>query len=112
ARSAAGFLPRSATTAVKTSPLVIRLRETGESVGVDPAGAPSVRPQFRELTASARSMDAHDGHGIEFGMDHLRTDDRYDLEPPLVEHEGGECRLVLRTARLLDPNPPLRLDLL
>src|SRR5206468_3728573 len=110
ARSAAGFLPRSATTAVKTSPLVTRWRETGESVGVDPAGAPSVRPQFRQLTASARFMDAHDGHGIEFGMDHLRTDDRYDLEPPLVEHEGGEPRLVVRTAHLLDPNPPLDLD--
>src|SRR2546427_1207927 len=109
-RSFEGFLAGSATTAVKTCPLVTRWRESGGSVGVEPRGVPSFRPQVRQLTASTRFGDAQDGQGIEFGMDHLGTDDRYDLEAPLVEHERGESRLVVRTAHLLDPDPALDLD--
>src|SRR6058998_1866682 len=93
ARSAAGFLAGSATTAVKTCPLVTRWRATGGSVGVDRPGGPSFRPQIRQLTASGRLRDAQAGQRIEFGMAHLRTDDRYDLEAALVEDEGGESRL-------------------
>src|SRR2546428_1753455 len=110
ARSFEGFLAGSATTAVKTCPLVTRWRESGGSVGVEPWGVPSFRPQVRQLTASTRFWDAQDGQGIEFGMDHLGTDDRYDLEAPLVEHEGGESRLVVRAPHLLDPDSALNLD--
>src|SRR2546427_496551 len=110
ARSFEGFLAGSATTAVKTCPLVTRWRESGGSVGVEPRGVPRFRPQVRQLTASTRFGGAQDGQGIEFGMDHLGTDDRYKLEAPLGEHEGGESRLGVRAPRLLDPDSALNLD--
>src|SRR5256886_15465659 len=110
ARSFEGFLAGSATTAVKTCPLVTRWRASGRSVGVDPRAVPSFRPQVRQLTASNRFGVGQEGQGIEFGMDHLGTDDRYDLEAPLVEHEAAESRLVLRAPHLLDPDSALNLD--
>src|SRR6266705_3210076 len=110
ARLGAGFFPVSATTAVKTSPLVTRCRATEGSFRLEAAGLSSRRPQIRQLTASGRLNDAQPGHWIEFGMDHLWTDDRHHLESPFVEHERRESGLVVRTPHLLDPDPALDLD--
>src|SRR5207245_11547978 len=110
ARSGACFFAVSATTAVKTSPLVTRCKATEGSLRLGAAGLSSRRPQIRQLTASGRFNDAQPGHWIEFGMDHLWTDDRHDLEAPLVEHERGESCLVVRAPHLLDPDPALDLD--
>src|SRR5207244_12008303 len=84
ARLAAGFLAGSATTAVKTCPLVTRWRATRGSVGVDRPSVSSFRPQIPQLTASGRLRDAQGGQGSEFGMAHLRTDGRRELGAPLV----------------------------
>src|SRR5437867_226423 len=110
ARSGDGFLVISATTAVKTSPLVTRCKATEGSFRLGAAGLSSRRPQTRQLTTSGRFNDEQPGHRIEFGMDHLWTDDGHDLEAALVEHERGESGLVVRTPHLLDPDPALDLD--
>src|SRR3989454_7486727 len=79
ARLAAGFLAGSATTAGKNCPPVTRWRATRGSVGVDRPGVSSFRPQIPQFTASGRLMGAQAGQGIEFGIDHLTTDDRRDF---------------------------------
>src|SRR5207237_366518 len=85
-------------------------RGSGNGSGGSSAGPWSARPQAWQRSASFLLKDPQFGHGWSFGMGLLQADDRRHVEPPVLEDERGESRLVVRAAHLRHADPPLDLD--
>src|SRR5438105_15645074 len=85
-------------------------RGSGNGSGGSAAGPWGARPQAWQRSASFLLKDPQFGHGWSFGMGLLQADDRRHVEPPVLEDERGESRLVVRAAHLRHADPPLDLD--
>src|SRR6266566_2877651 len=102
--------PTSPSNAVKTSPLMTRCKTTGGEASVRTGPSRSLRPQTRHTVASGLFTEKQPEHRSGSAIVHLGADDGGDLESAVLEHEGREPGLVVRSPHLHDADPPLDLD--